>query len=76
MNGTYPAQIRRAPLASAQVNHGQRSVTWSNGPPHACRGPCCVATHASEGFPDTAALIAQLFAGAHIALAALKAHGK
>jgi hypothetical protein len=29
-----------------------------------------------KAFPDTATLIAQLFAGAHIALAALKAHGK
>ena len=66
-------------LASAQINHDQLKVelvepdtlppmvkiTWPDAP----------TTVDPKRFPDTAATVAQLFARAHIVLAALKAHG-
>lgn len=68
-----------APLASAQINHDQLTVElvepdsmpamvriiWPNAP----------TIVDPRRFPDTAATVAQLFARAHIVLAALKAHG-
>jgi hypothetical protein len=67
-------------LASAQVNHDQLKVelvepdtlpamvkiTWPEAP---------TIIHPKR-FPDVAARVAQLFARAHIVLAALKAHGR
>ena len=67
------------PLASSQINHDQLKVelvepdtlppmvkiTWPDAP----------AIVDPKRFPDTAATVAQLFARAHIVLAALKAHG-
>jgi hypothetical protein len=69
-----------APLASAQINHDQLKVelvepdmlppmvkiTWPEAP----------TIIDPKRFPDVAAQIAQLFARAHIVLAALKAHGR
>lgn len=66
-------------LASAQINHDQLKVelvepdtlppmvkiTWLDAP----------TIVDPKRFPDTAATVAQLFARAHIVLAALKAHG-
>jgi hypothetical protein len=68
------------PLASSQVNHDQLKVelvepdsmpamvkiTW----------PAAPTVVDPKRFPDVAATIAQLFARAHIVLAALKAHGQ
>ena len=68
------------PLASAHINHDQLKVelvepdtlppmvkiTWPEAP--TIVNP--------KRFPDTAAAIARLFAGAHTVLAALKAHGR
>jgi hypothetical protein len=68
------------PLASAQINHDQLKVelvepdtlppmvkiTWPEAP----------TIIDPKRFPDVAATVAQLFARAHIVLAALKAHGR
>jgi hypothetical protein len=67
------------PLAFNQINHDQLKVelvepdtlppmvkiTWPDAP----------TIVDPKRFPDTAATVAQLFARAHIVLAALKAHG-
>jgi hypothetical protein len=68
------------PLASAQINHDQLKVelvepdmlppmvkiTWPDAP----------TIVDPKRFPEVAAAVAQLFARAHIVLAALKAHGR
>ena len=67
------------PLASAQVNHDRIAIDLIE----ALESPAVVRVVwpaqptivDPKRFPDTAAQIAQLFARAHIVLAALKAHG-
>ena len=68
------------PLASAAIDHDQIKIeliepdslpakvriSWPSGP----------SIIDPKAFPDTAATIAQLFARAHIVLAAVKAHGR
>jgi hypothetical protein len=68
------------PLASGQVNHDQLAVELlePDGLPAMVRivWPSAPTIVDPKRFPDTAATIAQLFARAHIVLAALKAHGE
>ena len=68
------------PLASGQINHDQLAVELvePDGMPAVVRvvWPAAPTIIDPKRFPDTAAAIAQLFARAHIVLAALKAHGK
>jgi hypothetical protein len=67
------------PLASGQVNHDQLAVELvePDGMPSMVRivWPPQPTLIDPRRFPDTAATVAQLFARAHIVLAALKAHG-
>jgi hypothetical protein len=67
------------PLASAQINHDQLAVELiePDSMPAMVRiiWPAKPTIVDPRRFPDTAASIAQLFARAHIVLAALKAHG-
>jgi hypothetical protein len=64
------------PLASAQINHDQLAVELvePDGMPAMVRiiWPSAPTIVDPRRFPDTAATIAQLFARAHIVLAALK----
>jgi hypothetical protein len=68
------------PLASAQVNHDQLKIELVE--PDAMPAvvkivwPQQPTVVDPQRFPDVAAAIAQLFARAHIVLAALKAHGR
>jgi hypothetical protein len=68
------------PLASGQVNHDHLSVELvePDGMPAVVRivWPIAPTIVDPKRFPDTAAAITQLFARAHIVLAALKAHGQ
>ena len=68
------------PLASAQVNHDQLKVELvePDGMPGMVRiiWPPQPTVIDPWRFPDAAATVAQLFARAHIVLAAIKAHGK
>jgi hypothetical protein len=68
------------PLASAQINHDQLKVELvePDSMPPAVRivWPAAPTIIDPKRFPDVAAAIAQLFARAHIVLAALKAHGR
>jgi hypothetical protein len=68
------------PLASGQVNHDHLSaeLVEPDGMPAMVRvvWPLKPTVVDPKAFPDVAAQIAQLFARAHIVLAALKAHGK
>jgi hypothetical protein len=68
------------PLAAAQINHDQLAVELvePDGMPAKVRivWPAAPTIVDPRRFPDTAATIAQLFARAHIVLAALKAHGQ
>jgi hypothetical protein len=68
------------PLASTQINHDQLAVELvePDGMPAIVRitWPAAPTVIDQRRFPDTAATIAQLFARAHIVLAALKAHGE
>jgi hypothetical protein len=68
------------PLASAQVNHDHLRVEFiePDGMPPMVRivWPDAPTVVAPKRFPDVAAAIAQLFARAHIVLAALKAGGR
>ena len=67
------------PLASGRVNRDHITVEFvePNGMPAMVRivWPDAPSMIDPKRFPDTAATIAQLFARAHIVLAALKAHG-
>jgi hypothetical protein len=66
-------------LASSQINHDHLSVELiePDGMPAMVRvvWPSAPTTVDPQRFPDTAPTVAQLFARAHIVLAALKAHG-
>jgi hypothetical protein len=68
------------PLASGKVNHDQLAVELvePDGRPAMVRivWPPQPTLIDPRRFPDTAAAIAQLFARAHIVLAALKGHGE
>jgi hypothetical protein len=68
------------PLASAQVNHDTIAIELvePNGLPPKVKisWPAAPTIVDPKRFPDTAAAVAQLFARAHIVLAALKAHSK
>ena len=68
------------PLASGQVNHAHLSVELvePDSMPAVVRinWPTAPTIVDPKRFPDTAAAITQLFARAHIVLAALKAHGR
>jgi hypothetical protein len=68
------------PLASAQINHDQLTVELvePNGMPPMVKivWPLKPTIVDPKAFGDVAATIAQLFARAHIVLAALKARGK
>jgi hypothetical protein len=68
------------PLASSQVNHDQLEIVLVEPlglPPKVkISWPAAPTIVDPKRFPDTAAAIAQLFARAHIVLAAIKAHGK
>ncbi|HEY6665070.1 MAG TPA: hypothetical protein VI036_08060 [Propionibacteriaceae bacterium] len=68
------------PLASAQINHDHVTVELiePDSMPAAVRilWPPQPTVVDPKRFPDVAAAIAQLFARAHIVLAALKAHGR
>jgi hypothetical protein len=68
------------PLASSQVNHDQLKVELvaPDGMPAMVRiiWPPAATIIDPKRFPDVAAQIAQLFARAHIVLAALKAGGR
>jgi hypothetical protein len=68
------------PLASAQVNHDDLKVELvePDGLPPMVKitWPMTASVIKPERFPDVAAQIAQLFARAHIVLAALKAGGR
>ena len=68
------------PLASNQVNHDQLTIELiePDGMPAMVRivWPSAPTIVDPKRFPDTAATVAQLFARAHIVLAALKAHGQ
>jgi hypothetical protein len=68
------------PLASAQVNHDQLKVELvePDSMPAMVRivWPAAPTVVDPKRFPDVAAQIAQLFARAHIVLAALKAGGR
>jgi len=67
------------PLASAQIYHDQLAVELvePDGMPAMVRivWPAQPPIIDPSRFPDTAATVAQLFARAHIVLAALEAHG-
>jgi len=67
------------PLASAQVNHDHLKIELVEPlglPPKVkISWPAAPSIIDPKAFPDTAATVAQLFARAHIVLAALKAHG-
>jgi hypothetical protein len=67
------------PLASGQIDHDQLAVELvePDGMPAIVRivWPLQPTIVDPKRFPDTAATVAQLFARAHIVLAALKAHG-
>ena len=67
------------PLASTQINHDQLAVELvePDGMPAMVRiiWPNAPTIVDPRRFADTAATVAQLFARAHIVLAALKAHG-
>jgi hypothetical protein len=67
-------------LASSQVNHDQLEIVLVEPlglPPKVkISWPAAPTIVDPKRFPDTAAAIAQLFARAHIVLAAIKAHGK
>jgi len=69
LTGCYSAQIGRDQLAVELVEPDSMPamvrIVWPNAP----------TIVDPRRFPDTAAAIAQLFARAHIVLAALKAHG-
>jgi hypothetical protein len=68
------------PLATSQINHDQLAVELvePDGMPAMVRiiWPAAPTIVDPKRFPDTAATITQLFARAHIVLAALKAHGQ
>jgi hypothetical protein len=68
------------PLASAQINHDQLAIELvePDGMPAMVRilWPPQPTLIDPRRFPDTAATVAQLFARAHIVLAALKAYGQ
>ena len=68
------------PLASSQVNHDRISVELvdPDGMPAMVKvtWPLKPAIIDPKAFPDTAAVVAQLFARAHIVLASLKAGGR
>jgi hypothetical protein len=68
------------PLATSQINHDQLTIELiePDGMPAMVRiiWPPQPTVIDPKRFPDTAATIAQLFARAHIVLAALKAHGQ
>jgi hypothetical protein len=68
------------PLASGQINHDQLAVELvePTASPAYVRivWPPQPTLIDPRRFPDTAAAFAQLFARAHIVLAALKAHGE
>jgi hypothetical protein len=68
------------PLASSQVNHDQLEIVLVEPlglPPKVkISWPAAPTIVDPKRFPDTAAAVAQLFARAHIVLAALKAHSK
>jgi hypothetical protein len=65
------------PLASAQINHDQLRIELveplSSPPTVRIVWPARASVVDPKRFPDVAAAIAQLFARAHIVLAALKA---
>lgn len=67
------------PLASAQINHDRLTIEFlePDSMPAAVRivWPAAPTIVDPKRFPDVAATVAQLFARAHIVLAALKAHG-
>jgi hypothetical protein len=68
------------PLASSQIGHDQLAVELvePDGMPAMVRivWPSAPTIVDPKRFPDTAATVAQLFARAHIVLAALKAYGQ
>jgi hypothetical protein len=68
------------PLASSQINHAQLKIELvePDTMPATVRivWPAAPTVVDPKRFPDVAAAIAQLFARAHIVLAALKAHGQ
>jgi hypothetical protein len=68
------------PLASAEINHDHLSVELvePDGMPAMVRvvWPLKPTIVDPKAFPDTAAVVAQLFARAHIVLASLKAGGR
>jgi uncharacterized ferritin-like protein (DUF455 family) len=68
------------PLASSQIDHDQLTIELvePDGMPAMVRivWPNAPTIVDPRRFPDTAGTIAQLFARAHIVLAALKAHGQ
>jgi hypothetical protein len=68
------------PLASSQINHDHLKIELvePDTMPAVVRivWPGAPTIVDPKRFPDVAAQIAQLFARAHIVLAALKAHGK
>jgi hypothetical protein len=68
------------PLASGQINHDQIRVELvePDGMPAMVRiiWPSAPTIVDPRRFPDVAATVAQLFARAHIVLAALQAHGR
>ena len=69
------------PLASSQINHSDQlkvELVEPDGMPAMVRivWPPQSTVVDPKRFPDVAAAIAQLFARAHIVLAALKAHGR
>ena len=74
------SQHPTTPLASSQVNHDQLRIELvepANAPAFvAINWPTAATVVDPKRFPDTAATIAQLFARAHIVLAALKVRGK
>ena len=67
-------------MASAQVNHDTIAIELvePNGLPPKVKisWPAAPTIVDPKRFPEVAAAVAQLFARAHIVLAALKAHGK
>ncbi len=68
------------PLASAQINHDHLKIELVEplGMPGAVRivWPAAPTVVDPKRFPDVAAAIAQLFARAHIVLAAIRADGQ
>ena len=68
------------PVASNQVNHDQLTIELiePDGMPAMVRivWPSAPTIVDPKRFPDTVATVAQLFAKAHIVLAAVKAHGQ